>query len=82
VAFGTAAVMETTYRRQITALWINAAQRNAFAAVQGLGWRKVRPANDSSFLALTGMLAHARQMNASCNVRIESDNQIHEVYVW
>jgi hypothetical protein len=67
---------------KITALWCNASARNAWAAVDGLGWRRVNPANDSAFLTLTALLSHARQMNVACNLRIENDNLIHEAYVW
>jgi hypothetical protein len=66
----------------VTALWCSGSPRNAWAAIQGLGWRRVTSANDSAFTTITGMLSHARQLNAPCNVRIESDNEIHEVYVW
>lgn len=67
---------------KVTALWVNAAQRNAYAAVEGLGWRRITPANDSAFHAVTAMLSHAKQLGRSVNVRVESDNQIHEVYLW
>ncbi len=67
---------------KVTALWSNASARNAYAFIEGLGWRRVTPANDSAFLTITAMLSHARQMNTTCNVRVESDNHIHEAYVW
>lgn len=67
---------------KVNGLWVNAAARNAWASLTGLGWRRVVFANDSAFLNITALLSHARQMNASCNIRIEADNLIHEVYVW
>ena len=67
---------------KITALWSNAAPRNVWAAVEGLGWRKVHNGSDGSFVTLTALLAHARQMGSTCNIRIEADNMIHEVYAW
>ncbi|MEJ2502744.1 MAG: hypothetical protein P8177_05410, partial [Gemmatimonadota bacterium] len=67
---------------KVTALWVNAAQRNAFAAIQGLGWKRVTPANDSAFHAITAMLSQAKQLGRTVNVRVESDNLIHEVYLW
>lgn len=67
---------------KVDGLWCNASARNAWALVAGIGWRRVAVANDSAFLTLTALLSHARQMGSSCNVRIESDNLIHEVYVW
>jgi hypothetical protein len=67
---------------KIVALWVNSSARNAWAFVGGLGWRRIVFTNDSAFLNVTAMLSHARQVNATCNVRIESDNVIHEAYVW
>jgi hypothetical protein len=67
---------------KITALWCNASVRNAWAVVEGVGWRRVNPANDSAFVTLVALLAHARQMGTTCNVRVEADNLIHEVYAW
>lgn len=67
---------------KVTALWSNASPRNAYASIEGLGWRRITPANDSAFLSISAMLSHARQMNATCNVRVETDGLIHEVYVW
>jgi hypothetical protein len=67
---------------KITALWSNAAPRNAFAAVEGLGWRKVHNGSDGSFVTLTALLSHAKRSGSACNIRIEADNMIHEVYAW
>ncbi|MFY9210870.1 MAG: hypothetical protein WAO69_07060 [Aestuariivita sp.] len=68
--------------KKITATWCNASNRNAYAAVQGIGWRRLSNANDSSFLALTMLAAHAEQTNATVNVEIGSDNEIHQIYAW
>ena len=67
---------------KVTALWCNASARNAWAAIPGLGWRRVVFGNDSAFLNITALLSQARQNNSTCNIRIEADNLIHEVYVW
>lgn len=67
---------------KISSLWCNASARNAWVAVQGIGWRRINPANDSSFVSMNTMLSHARHTNANCKLRIESDKLIHEVYVW
>ncbi|WP_322865624.1 hypothetical protein U5922_005100 [Aquicoccus sp. G2-2] len=63
-------------------MWCNASARNAFAAVQGLGWKRLSNANDSSFLALVMMASHAEQTNATVNVEIGTDQEIHQIYVW
>lgn len=68
--------------KKITATWCNASNRNAYAAVQGLGWRRLSNANDSAFLTLTMLAAHAEQTNATVNVEIGSDNKIRQIYVW
>lgn len=68
--------------KKITAMWSNASNRNAYAAVQGMGWKKLSNANDSSFLALTMLAAHAEQTNSTVNLEIGSDNEIHQIYVW
>ncbi|WP_050930544.1 hypothetical protein [Aestuariivita boseongensis] len=68
--------------KKITATWCNASNRNAYAAVQGIGWRRLCNANDSAFLSLTMLAAHAEQTNATVNVEIGSDNKIHQIYVW
>lgn len=68
--------------QKVTAMWANAFPRNAWAAVQGLGWRKINPANDSSHASMVALLTMAEQTGASCRLRIEADNLIHEVYVW
>jgi len=68
--------------KKITAMWANASARNAYASVAGIGWRRLSNANDSAFLALVMLASQAEQTNANCNIRIESDNLIHEIYVW
>lgn len=68
--------------KKITATWSNASARNAYAAVAGLGWKRLSNANDSSFLALVMLASHAEQTNATCNIEIGSDGEIHQIYVW
>ena len=68
--------------KKITAMWCNSAQRNAYAAVQGMGWKKISNANDSSFVSLVALLSLAEQTDANTKLRIESDGEIHEVYVF
>lgn len=68
--------------KKITAMWCNSAQRNAFAAVQGMGWKKISNANDSSYVTLVALCSLAEQTDANTKLRIESDGEIHEVYVF
>ncbi|MCE8007841.1 hypothetical protein [Aestuariivita sp.] len=68
--------------KKITATWCNASNRNAYAAIPGLGWKRLSNANDSTFLSLTMLASHAEQTNATVNVEIGTDNEIHQIYVW
>ncbi len=68
--------------KKITAMWCNSSARNSYAAVEGLGWRRINNANDGSWISMTMLCSHAEQTNSNCNIRTESDNKIHEVYVW
>jgi hypothetical protein len=68
--------------KKITSLWCNLSSRNAYAGIAGLGWKRISNANDSSFLTLVMLASHAEQTNANCRIRIEADNEIHEIYVW
>lgn len=68
--------------KKITAMWCNSSSRNAYAAVSGLGWRRISNANDSSFVSLVALLSLAEQTDANTKLRIEGDGEIHEVYVF
>lgn len=66
---------------RITATWSNASARNAYAAVSGLGWRRISAANDSSFVTMTAMLAHAEATEKRTDVKLDN-NVIVETYVF
>lgn len=68
--------------KKITAMWCNSSDRNAYAAITGMGWKKIANSSDSAFLTLTMLASHAEQTNSTCNIRIDSDGAIHEIYVW
>lgn len=68
--------------KKVTAMWANSSPRNAYAAVENVGWRRINNANDNSWVSLTMLCSHAEQTNSNCNIRTESDNKIHEIYVW
>ena len=67
--------------KKITALWSNSVNRNSYAAVSGIGWKKFA-GPDSAVISMTMMAAHAEQMNRSVNLLIEGDGKIHAIYVW
>lgn len=68
--------------KKVTATWSNASNLNAWAAVEGLGWRRIAHVNESSFLTMVLMAAHAEAEDRPCNIRIDADNKIHEIYVF
>jgi len=68
--------------KKVTAMWCNSATRNAYAAVSGVGWKRISNANDSSFVTLVALLSLAEQTGANTRLRIEGDGEIHEVYVF
>lgn len=67
--------------KKITALWSKNETRNSWAAVSGLGWKRLNSSNDSSCTALTILAAHARNYNRNVKLKLDND-QIKEIYVW
>lgn len=67
--------------KKITALWSKDETRNSWAAVSGLGWKKLNSSNDTSCTALTILAAHARNYNKNVKLKLDN-NQIKELYVW
>lgn len=68
--------------KRFTATWGVAESRNAWVHVDTIGWKKLANTTDSSFVALTMLAAHARQLNRPVNYREEADGMIRELYVW
>lgn len=66
----------------INALWTINQPRNAWANVVGTGWRRIYAGSDGAFQALCTLASQARQTNRPCNVRVEADGMIHEIYLW
>jgi len=67
--------------KKITALWSINQTRNAYAAVSGLGWKKLANNSDSGIVALNMLTSHAKDRNRNVKVRIDN-NKIVEIYVW
>ena len=67
--------------KRVTALWSNASNRNAYAAISGLGWRRISPANDGCFVTMTAMLAHAEASGKRTDVKLDGTTIV-EVYVF
>lgn len=67
---------------QVIALWSVNEIRNAWANVQGVGWKKIYNGRDGSFLALTTLASQARQTGRSINFREKADGMIYEICLW
>ncbi|MDM0110483.1 hypothetical protein QTH97_36790 [Variovorax sp. J22R24] len=79
-----AAVGATAWHQnvRITALWSINEERNAFAHLENIGWRKLASHLHSAHLALNLLASHARQAGGVNSLREEDDGMLHEMYVW
>ena len=68
--------------KRINGLWSINQNRNSYASISGIGWKKLVNNSDSAIVALTMLSAHAREKNSPVNYREESDGMIYEMYVW
>jgi M6 family metalloprotease-like protein len=68
-------------KKQITGLWSINQERNAYAYVGGVGWRKISAESDSIFLGMLELLSSAKESKSPANLRVEND-VIKEVYVF
>lgn len=67
---------------QVSALWSINQNRNSWASFAGQGWQKFANNSDSAAMAFTTLAANARVANGPTSYRKESDNMVHEIYVW
>lgn len=81
---GASAIGATVWvnNKKINALWSISENRNSWVGVAGVGWVKLANNSDSAIVAFTMLGANARQTQGNVNYRQESDNMIHEMYVW
>ena len=68
--------------KTVNGLWAINENRNSWIGVAGVGWVKLANNSDSAIVALTMLGANAKVTQGSVNYRQESDNMIHEMYVW
>ena len=64
----------------VTTMWTNSSANNGWAAIAGVGFRKVNNAEETSHQTMLALLSLAHATGGKVNVRIEADNLIHEVY--
>ncbi|MGJ8745634.1 hypothetical protein [Polaribacter sp.] len=67
--------------KKVTSLWAKDETRNSWAAISGMGWKKLNSSNNSSCVALSILAAHAKQYNRNTKINING-GQIKEIYVW
>ena len=67
--------------KKVTALWSINQNRNSWAGIGGVGWRKLSNMSDTAVVALTMLCSHAREKNSVVNYR-EENGMIREIYVW
>jgi hypothetical protein len=68
--------------KKVNALWSINENRNSWIGVAGVGWVKLANNSDSAIVALTMLGANAKLTQGIVRYRQESDNMIHEMYVW
>lgn len=68
--------------KRVTGLWAINETRNAWAHIDGVGWRKLAAASDSGLVALNMLAAHARQTGARVDYNEDAGAQIDQLYVW
>lgn len=68
--------------KSVDSLWAINQDRNSWVGIAGVGWKKLSGPSETAVVALTMLMAHARATGAPVTYRDESDNLIHEVYVW
>jgi C1A family cysteine protease len=75
-------VTVTTLRQnvKVTGLWTNTADRNAWAYLSGLGWRKVGASSRTVTETMLAQLVAAKASGASVSA-LDAANEITEVYV-
>jgi C1A family cysteine protease len=66
--------------KKIVGLWATDEERNAWAYVEGAGWRRVAFDNDYTFFSMLALLASARANDRPVNLLIEQ-NVIKQVYL-
>lgn len=67
--------------KKVSQLWTINQDRNSWANISGVGWRKLANNSFTGNVALTMLAAHAKQANRNANLR-ENKSKIEEIYVW
>jgi hypothetical protein len=67
--------------KKVSGLWSINQDKNSWAAISGMGWKKLANNSNSAVIALTILASHALQTGHIINFR-EENGQIKEIYAW
>lgn len=67
--------------KKVLALWTNNADRNGYAYVDGIGWKRLATNSDSVHEALLA-LASSGRLAGSITYPEAADGLVHEIYLW
>ena len=67
---------------RVLSLFSSAHPVNGWAFLEGVGWRRLAVNDPSAHANLGRLAAAARLQGTATPVRHETDNQIHEIYLW
>ena len=67
--------------KKVLALWTNNADRNGYAYVDGVGWKRLATNSDSVHEALLALSSSGR-LAGSITYPEAADGLIHEIYLW
>lgn len=67
--------------KKVLALWTNNADRNGYAYVDGVGWKRLATNSDSVHEALLA-LASSGRLAGSITYPEAADGLVHEIYLW
>lgn len=82
-AMGEDAMATAWGTHKILGMWSNLSNKNTWIALSnGVGWKKLSNSNNSAHRSLVAIAQGAYITNSSIRYRLESDNEIHEIYAW
>jgi hypothetical protein len=68
--------------QQVTSLWADATNRNAWAHLETAGWKKLSPLSDTGSTTMTLLAAHARATQSAPYLSENPAGTIDVMYVW
>jgi len=77
-----AAGASTWGSQKVTGMWTINENKNSWVALTNAGWVKLSNASDPGISTMMMLAASAKETQTAFNYRQESDNMIHEIYVW